>query len=68
MVVLPIADIGSGGSQVEGEMTVGPYESDATKETRRRMEEEKRRREEEAKGADDKLRALEVGGGPWGAS
>lgn len=46
--------------QVEKEMTVKPYEREADREARRKAEEEKRRREEEAKGANDKIRALEV--------
>lgn len=47
-------------SQVDRDMTVQPYESEADREARRKVEEEKRRREEEAKGANDKFRALEV--------
>ncbi|CAM9864882.1 unnamed protein product, partial [Laminaria digitata] len=35
---------------VEREMTVQPYESEADREAKRKAEEEKRRREEEAKG------------------
>lgn len=46
--------------QVEGDMTVQPYESEAAREARTKAEEEKRRREEEAKGANDKFRALDV--------
>lgn len=46
--------------QVERDMTVQPYESEADREARRKAEEEKRRREEEAKGANDRFRALEV--------
>ncbi|CBJ28164.1 conserved unknown protein [Ectocarpus siliculosus] len=44
---------------VESDMTVKPYESEADKEARRKAEEEKRRREEEAKGSNDKFRALD---------
>lgn len=46
--------------QVEKEMTLKPYESEADRQVRRKVEEEKRRREEEAKGENDKFRALEV--------
>lgn len=46
--------------QVDNDMTLTPYESEADVELRRKGEEEKRMREEEAKGANDKLRALEV--------
>lgn len=46
--------------QVESDMTVMPYESEAEREARRKTEEERRRREEEAKGANDKFRALDV--------
>ncbi|CAN0362423.1 unnamed protein product [Pylaiella littoralis] len=44
---------------VESDMTVQPYESEADREARRKAEEEKRRREEEAKGSNDKFRALD---------
>ncbi|CAM9147521.1 unnamed protein product, partial [Ectocarpus sp. 13 AM-2016] len=44
---------------VESDMTVKPYESEADREARRKAEEEKRRREEEAKGSNDKFRALD---------
>ena len=47
-------------AQVESDMTVKPYESEADREARRKAEEEKRRREEEAKGSNDKFRALDV--------
>lgn len=46
--------------QVESDMTVKPYESEADREARRKVEEEKRRREEEAKGSNEKFRALDV--------
>lgn len=46
--------------QVESDMTVKPYESEADRASRRKAEEEKRRREEEAKGSNDKFRALDV--------
>ncbi|CAB1115795.1 unnamed protein product [Ectocarpus sp. CCAP 1310/34] len=44
---------------VESDMTVKPYESEADRDARRKAEEEKRRREEEAKGSNDKFRALD---------
>lgn len=47
-------------SQVETDMTVKPYESEADREARRKAEDEKRQREEEAKGSNDKFRALDV--------
>ncbi|CAM9814816.1 unnamed protein product, partial [Discosporangium mesarthrocarpum] len=44
---------------VEGEMTSTPYESEATKEKRRKEDEERKQREEEAKGENSRFRALE---------
>lgn len=46
--------------QVDNEMTVKPYESEADHALRAKADEERRKREEEAKGANDKYRALEV--------
>ncbi|CAM9456895.1 unnamed protein product [Scytosiphon promiscuus] len=44
---------------VETDMTVKPYESEADRDARRKAEDEKRQREEEARGSNEKIRALD---------
>lgn len=53
-------------AQVDNEISVGPYESEADKRAIKRAEEEKRRREEQARETNDKFRALEVLHTVWG--